>query len=199
MQQEHTHDGEPTYLAYAGMTCRHPDCYAAFTEYRERLAERKLAGTFADMRRKENRPTQIVEQLRNDPVLAGQLIQVLAGTVEAVVDERDVQSEPPSEPAEPPAPPDARKPVAAITGRPLTLLDCLAELAGKDGGISLMDVTSHAKEFAARLGLEPLQFTAELQGLVARKQLGFGISMVGGQPVSVTRSGHAADGWRPDA
>jgi hypothetical protein len=55
MQQEHSHGGDPTYVAYTALGCRHPDCYAAFTEYRERLAERKRRGEYRDMRLRENR------------------------------------------------------------------------------------------------------------------------------------------------
>ena len=123
MQQEHTgHIGDPSYLAYTGLGCRHPSCYAAYREYRERLAERKLAGTFKDLRRKEHRAQQILESLRNDPQLAGQIIPVLAGMVvqEPAADERNVQAEPHNEPAPAPAPPAAQMPLQGLeAGIPL--------------------------------------------------------------------------------
>ena len=144
MQQEHRgHIGDPSYLAYTGLGCRHGDCYAAYCEYRERLAERKLAGSFKDLRRKENRAQQILESLRNDPQLAGQIIPVLAGMVvqEPAADERNVQAEPHNAPAPAPASPAAEKPLQALeAGVPLehqkTILSYLRRQMDASGRVS---------------------------------------------------------------
>lgn len=75
MDLEHTHIGDPTYVAYVHSKCRHPDCCKAHDEYKLRLAQRKLNGQFVDLRLRQNRlsaaETAFVEQHR--PVIAGEL------------------------------------------------------------------------------------------------------------------------------
>jgi len=86
------HAGPPSYLAYTSGKCKHRACYAAYVEYRERLVARRMSGTFKDERYAANKKPitleDILDRLKNDPELAGQLIPVLAGTVEGVVPEQ---------------------------------------------------------------------------------------------------------------
>ena len=65
----HNHIGDATYIAYA-QGCRDGDCLRAFEDYKLRLAKRKLAGEFLDLRRKEHRlaaETRRLSDLRPEP------------------------------------------------------------------------------------------------------------------------------------
>lgn len=190
MQHEHTHGGDPTYIAFVKLECRHPDCRAAFNAYRQRLAERKRMGEYLDMRLMENRvraaQDEFAERLQSDPVLAGQIISMLSGVAtEPAADEREVQPEPRSVAGTPVAQEPAQP-------RPLTVLGCLAELADSDGAIPMFSVSSHMKDICAKLGLEPLQYSAEVIKLHEAGTLKHGVKMRNGRAETVYRIGDAA-------
>jgi len=191
MGQEHTHAGDPTCIAYVKLGCRHKDCLAAFNEYRQRLADRKRMGQFLDMRLTENRvraaQAEFTERLQSDPALAGQIVSMLSDVVAA--DEPNVQPEPRSVAALPSGTPVAQEPAQPL---PPTLLGCLAELADDDGAIPMFSVSSHMKDICAKLGLEPLQYSAEIIKLHEAGKLKHGVKLRNGRAETVYRIDEAA-------